>query len=183
MLKVEHLSYSYGRKKAISDISFELKEGQIVGLLGENGAGKTTLMKCIAGLYDPKTGVVSIDGKSGESIKSDIAYVSGEGNLPGKMNLSEIGRFLTDFHPSFKAKRYAELMDFFELPNMTLDKLSLGQRAKAEIAAGCSRGARYLIMDEPFLGKDVFTRREFIRVLAAGMGENEAIFISTHLID
>lgn len=185
MLQINSLCFSYsGGADALNHVHLSLPRGQIVGLLGENGAGKSTLIRCILGLLCPKSGSVTLDGASGEAIRTDMAYVSSDSTgAIGGLTPRQMGAFLAEYLPNFRTRRYEQLLEYFELPDRRISTFSTGQRTKAELAAGCCRGASYLLMDEPFLGKDVFTRRDFLRILAGNMTENETILISSHLVE
>jgi ABC-2 type transport system ATP-binding protein len=185
MLEARNIRYYYHTITGFSmhDVSFSLPRGHIVGLLGANGAGKTTLIRCLAGLLHPESGTVTLDGQSGERIRGNLAYISGEGASFGRFSPGETGEFLSDFYPRFDNKRYETLLKFFKLPEQPIRSMSTGERAKAELAAGVSLGADYILMDEPFSGKDVFTRRDFLKIMAGSLRENETILLSTHLIE
>lgn len=181
MLEVKDMRYIYRyQQEVLHGVSFTLRPGEVVGLLGENGAGKTTLIKCMLGLLRP-TGTVRLDGAPLHTQKERVAYISGEGSCIGRLTPAETGAFLAQFYPRFNMARYEKLCRFFALPDRPVKDMSKGERAKAELAAGFSRGADYILMDEPFNGKDVFTREDFLRIMA-GMLEGETILISTHLV-
>jgi len=185
MLTATNISFHYRPDGMFSlhDVSFSLPRGHIVGLLGANGAGKTTLIRCLSGLMLPQSGTVTLDGESGESIRAKLAYVSGEGASIGRFTPAQTGDFLADFYPRFDPKRYSALLKYFELPDQPVRTMSTGERAKAELAAGVSLGADYILMDEPFSGKDVFTRRDFLKIMAGSLRENETILLSTHQVE
>ena len=185
MLEARNVSYYYYRGGGFSlvDISLSLPRGHIVGLLGANGAGKTTLIRCLTGLLCPDSGTITLDGQSGERIRANLAYISGEGSSFGRFTPVETGDFLADFYPRFDHKRYAALLGYFELPAQPVRSMSTGQRAQAELAAGVSLGTDYILMDEPFTGKDVFTRRDFLKIMAGSLRDNETILLSTHLVE
>lgn len=185
MLKVCNVNYYYqnGDNFSLNDVSFSLPRGHILGLLGANGAGKTTLIRCLCGLLHPESGTVTLDGQSGEGIRSKLAYISGKGSCFGGFTPVQTGDFLAEFYPRFDTKRYNSLLEYFELPTRPVQSMSTGERAKAELAAGVSLGVDYILMDEPFTGKDVFTRRDFLRIMAGSLRENETILLSTHQID
>lgn len=182
MLCVDRLRFSFPDSgRILHGISFELGRGSIVGLLGDNGAGKTTLIRCLCGLY-PFEGSVTLDGKCGEAIKGDIAYVTGEGASVGELTPLQTGEFLAEFYPRWDAARYQKLLAYFELPEVPIRNMSKGEQAKAELAAGLCRGVAYILMDEPFSGKDVFTRRDFLGIMAGSLREDETLLLSTHLV-
>ncbi|MDL2217968.1 ABC transporter ATP-binding protein [Christensenellaceae bacterium OttesenSCG-928-M15] len=177
-----HYHAEYTAVPAIEKVSFSIPGGQIVGLFGDNGAGKTTLMRCIAGFLKPQRGEITLDGESGEGIRKKLAFVSGTGASFSSMTPMETGAFLNEFYEQFDMERYKKLIAFFELPEQPIKSMSTGQRSRAELAAGFSKGAQYLILDEPFTGKDVFTRQDFIKIMAGGLHESGSILLSTHLV-
>lgn len=183
MITLQNAAKYYGGTCAFRIPALTIEDGQIVGLLGENGAGKTSLLKVLAGVTD-HDGTVRIDGKPPRQVYDQMAFITEEGSWFGFMNAAQFGAFLQDFFPGFLAKRYDTLLDFFELPReRAIRSLSKGQQAKVEIAAGFSKGARYIFMDEPFLGKDIFTRRDFLKLMASTLHGEETILLSTHQVE
>lgn len=183
MLEVIDLTYSYpDGPYALRGVSFTIAPGEIVGLIGENGSGKTTLIKCLLGLYKPDGGTVRVDGETGERTRERLAYVSGEGASFALYTPLEAGEFLAEFYPCFELEKYHRLLRFFDLPDRPVRQMSTGQRAQAELAAGFCRGTAYILMDEPFANKDAFTRQDFLKLMAGGLGDEQAILLSTHLI-
>lgn len=176
-----------GRKKPARGLfatSLSIPDGQVVGLLGENGAGKTTLLRAAAGLIPMTGGRVLIDGQPPQKMYDSLAYITGEGSYFAAMNAEEYAEFLGRFFSKFDRARYQKLLEFFELdPRQKIAKMSTGQRAKVELAAGMAKRARYLLMDEPFLGKDLFTRRDFLKLLAGSLSGGETILLATHYIE
>ncbi len=183
MLELKNVYYSYGEGYVLNGVSAQIKRGHIVGLLGLNGTGKTTLINCIVGILKQTEGEITLDGVSGEKIRDNIAYVASNGCSVFNFTPREFGEYLADFYPRFKKKRYENLIDYFDLPDAPISTFSKGQKGKAELAAGCSKGADYIIMDEPFIDKDIFTRKDFIKVLAGSLKENETIILCTHFVE
>lgn len=185
MIEIKHVTKTYGTQSlGLCDVSAVIPDGQIVGILGENGSGKTTLLKAIMGLGEIQEGEISIDGKPPVDQYGNMAFITEEGSYFPHMTPYEYGIFLSDFFPSFQSERYRKLLKFFELEsNQKIKTFSTGQKAKLEVSAGFSKGAGYILMDEPFLGKDMFTRRDFLKLMVSSLKSNETILVSTHLID
>ena len=192
MITVNALEKLYGTKnpKGLYASSFSAEGGSIIGLLGENGAGKTTLLRCMAGLLTPSgkakaaEGAVLLDGRHPRECGADIAYITGEGSYVPMLSVEEYGEFLCDLHPKFDLSRYVRLCDFFALDyKAKIARMSTGERAKIELAAGFAKRAKYLFMDEPFLGKDVFTRLDFLKLMSGALRGDETIFLCTHYVD
>ncbi|NMA64784.1 MAG: ABC transporter ATP-binding protein, partial [Clostridiaceae bacterium] len=107
-----------------------------------------------------------------------------EGSFFPYMTAEEYGFFLTRFFDSFDLTKYHKLLNFFEIEtNAKLRTMSKGQKAKVETAAGFSKGADIILMDEPFSGKDMVTRKEFLKLINTSLRTNETILIATHLVD
>lgn len=187
MIEVKTLSKTYrkqGETVGLLDASFTVPDGQIVGILGENGAGKTTLLRTMAGLLPQKGGEALFDGKPAAAQYARISYITGEGSYYPCLTVGEYGRFLADLHPAFDLARYGEFLKFFALDERDgISRLSTGQRARVELAAGFAKRASYYLMDEPFLGKDPFTRRDFIKLMSATLHGQETILLTTHYLD
>lgn len=163
MIEVKHIWFSYEQwgEFVLKDISFSVEKGEIVGVLGANGVGKTTLLKVLAGLLPPRPREkepergVWLDGKPIRECNAEIAFISEAGTYLQDLTPREYGAFLADFYPSFDMAYYEKLLHFFGLEEKPIKKMSKGQKAKAEVAAGMAKKAHILIMDEPFIGKDV----------------------------
>lgn len=187
MIEVKNLEKTWRRGRTrvgLFSTSFTVPDGQIVGVLGDNGAGKTTLLRSLAGLLPPQGGTALFDGKPAAKQYERISYITGEGSYYPQLTVGEYGVFLEDLHPAFDPKRYRDFLAFFQLPeDVKIARLSTGQKARVELAAGFAKRADYYLMDEPFLGKDVFTRKDFIKLMSAVLHGQETILITTHYLD
>ena len=186
MIEAKNMEKTYpGVGKVLTGVTFSVPDGQILGVLGRNGVGKTTLLKRRAGIIGGG-GQILYDGKPPEKCREEIAYLSGDGTFFPEMTPLEYGEFLGGFYPRFDRERFAKLLDFFELGLASRQRagtLSKGQKTRLELAAGFSRGAKYLLLDEPFSGKDVFSRKDFLKMLTAGLRNGETLVIATHDIE
>ena len=192
MITLQNAEKLYGRTRAqrekngkgFRDASFEIPDGQVVGLLGENGAGKSTMLRAMAGLTDLTGGKILFDGMPVSKQYGQLAFITGEGSYPPAMTPKEYGGFLARFFETFSMQRYRRLIEFFDLDeNQIISKMSTGQKVKLEVAAGISKRAKYLLMDEPFLGKDMFTRRDFLKLMAGSLRGEETILLTTHHVE
>ena len=184
MLEIRNLSKKYGSRQALSDVSFALPEGQIVGLFGENGAGKTTLIKSVLGLVRFQ-GAVTLDGEpiTHRNI-ARLSFATSEHSFFPALDANGHRAFYAEHFPRFDDKRYRVLMDFFSLPeDRALGRCSTGQKNQFETVLALSQGADYILMDEPFAGNDVFNREDFYKVLLGLLTERETVLLSTHLIE
>ena len=184
MVEVKDLKFSYlVGMDILKEVSFQVETGEIVGVLGANGVGKSTLLKLLAGILTPRGGSISIEGKPVQESYGKVVYISEAGSYFKDLTPKEFGAFLLDFFPDFDVSYYEKLVAYFQLEDKPIKNMSKGQKAKAEVAAGMAKRAKYMIMDEPFIGKDMFTRQDFMQALAGSLTGEETIFITTHEID
>ncbi len=184
MIELKHVSKSYGKKEALTDVSLTIPRGEIIGLFGENGAGKTTLMKCLLGFYTYK-GDITLDGApiTHRNIEK-LSFATCEHSFFPALSPKGHREFYEMHFPAFRKKRFAALMDFFELPEKKpLRSFSVGQQNQFEVILALSQGAEYILMDEPFSGNDVFNREDFYKVLLGILEPNETVLLSTHLLE
>lgn len=164
----------------------QIRAGEVTAVLGANGSGKTTLLKMMMGLGEDSMpyGIALVDGKPVQEQYEKLAFITEEGSYFPRMTAAQYGVFLGDYFPRFNRARYEQLLDFFELKHdVRIKTMSTGQRSKLEICAGFAKGAKYILMDEPFNGKDMFTRRDFLKLMVSSLKDDEAIIITSHLID
>ena len=180
MIVCRDLVKYYHDSVGIEKLDLTIADGSVVGLFGANGAGKSTLLRLIAGLISPTSGEVTIDGRAPAKSRERIAYMTESGSWFPGLGVEEHADFLEDFYPYFDRERYFKIAEFFELPfNKKARAMSKGQRAKLETAIGFSKGAELLLLDEPFLGKDIFSRSDFLKS-AAALLDGETLIIATH---
>jgi len=158
--------------------------GEVVGVLGENGSGKTTLLKAIMGLGELTNGEILIDGKPAVEQYDRMAFVTEEGSFPPGLTPLQYAEFLAAFFPRFDIDFYMKMLQLYELPpNRKIRTFSKGQKMKLEVSAGLAKRADILLMDEPFTGSDLFSRRTSIKQLLAHLEGDETVLITTHLVD
>lgn len=185
MLEIKNAEKKYYSESVLKGLSICFQPGEIVGLIGENGAGKTTLMKCIFGFQTLDLGTILLDGeKITPNRMGELAFATSEHSFFGNFSPEEHKEFYQMQFPKFNEKRYQLLMDFFRLPsNLKVRGFSTGQKNQFEVILALSQGARYIFMDEPFAGNDIFNREDFYKVLLGLLEPTECLVISTHLID
>ena len=184
MIELNNVSKFYAGKPALDSVSLQLRQGEILALLGENGAGKTTLMKCILGFL-PYRGTITLDGAPVTPANiARISFATCEHSFFPGLSPRGHGEFYAAHFPHFSHKRFAGLMDFFSLPmNRPLRSFSTGQQNQFEVIMALCQGADYILMDEPFAGNDIFNREDFYKVLLGILEPNETVVLSTHLIE
>ena len=184
LLEVKNISKSFDNKQALSDISFNISSGKIIGLLGKNGAGKTTLIKLINDLLVPTNGEILINGnKVGVESKKIISYLPERTYLNKQMKVSEVISYFKDFYDDFDENKAKKLLKDLDLDiNESLSKMSKGMQEKVQLVLVMSRNASLYILDEPLGGVDPATRDYILDTILSNFNENASIIISTHLI-
>lgn len=184
MIEIRNISKKYGKKPALTEVSLNISQGEIIGLFGENGAGKSTLMKCILGLLR-YSGEMTLDGKpiSRENI-GRLSFATCEHSFFPSLTAADHRNFYREHFDTFRENRFQGLMEFFELPmHKPIRSFSTGQKNQFEVIMALCQGADYIFMDEPFAGNDVFNREDFYKVLLGILEPTETVFLSTHLIE
>lgn len=188
-IEVNHLSRSYGTQKAVDDISFAIRKGEIVGFLGPNGAGKSTTMKMITGYLQPDRGIASVSGidvlSDPIAAKRKIGYLPEANPLYYEMYVKEYLGFIADVHRiKNKKQRIADIIETVGLTAESRKKtgqLSKGYKQRVGLAAALLHDPEVLILDEPTTGLDpnqIIEIREVIRTL----GKNKTVLFSSHIL-
>ncbi|MFD0714220.1 ATP-binding cassette domain-containing protein [Paenibacillus sp. GCM10027626] len=186
MIELQYVEKRYrpANRVALYIDHLTIPTGEIVGVLGSNGSGKTTLLKAIMGIGELSNGTVLIDGRAVGEQYERLAFMTEEGSYWPSMTAEEYCKFLADFFPRFNTERYERLLRFWSLPSKRkIRSFSRGEKAKLELCAGYAKCADYMLLDEPFLGKDKFARLDFLKLLVGSMEGKETILLSTHIID
>ena len=187
-LEIKNISKKYGNQEALSDISFSLNIGDIVGFLGPNGAGKTTLMKIITSTLKQDSGEVTVFGKStiSEEIetKNVIGYLAEHNPLYKEMNVIEYLQFIASL---YKIKDFNIIENIISKTGLENEKtkkieaLSKGYKQRVGIAASLIHNPKLLILDEPTTGLDPNQLVE-IRNLITEIGKDKIVLLSTHIL-
>ena len=185
ILSVRHLKKEY-EKFTLDDISFEIEDGMIMGLIGRNGAGKTTTIKSILNLIHISGGEIVYFGKDFKEneaeIKEQIGYAGGAVDYYKKKKIRDIVGVTKTFYQGWDDTLYRKYTQIFELDeDKTPAQLSEGMRVKLNLAIALSHGAKLLILDEPTSGLDPVSRDELLEIFQYLAGEGVAILFSTHI--
>ncbi|MGN1306965.1 MAG: ABC transporter ATP-binding protein [Faecousia sp.] len=194
IIEIEHLSKSFGEVKAVQDLSFRVKEGELFAFLGINGAGKSTTISIMCGQLAKDTGSVIIDGADLDGnlnrIKRSLGVVFQSSVLDTaltvRQNLESRAALYGISGKAFKKRltELAELLDFSDLLGRTVGKLSGGQRRRIDIARALLHEPKILILDEPTTGLDPQTRRLLWNVITQLRKEKQmTVFLTTHYME
>ncbi|OBZ14319.1 multidrug ABC transporter ATP-binding protein [Bacillus sp. FJAT-27264] len=184
ILQVQQVSKKYWSKQAVRDISFTLRPGKIIGLLGSNGSGKTTIMKMIAGLAQPTSGKIAVYGNPvGVESKSLISFMPDQPLTESWMSVGDALRFYSDFFPDFDQEKAERMLDFMKLSlGDKVRSLSKGMSERLQLTLALSRKASLYLLDEPLGGVDPVARTRILNALVEFYEEDSSILISTHLV-
>lgn len=184
MIEVKHVKKKYKKVKALDDVSFNIEEGKITCILGVNGVGKSTILKVIAGLVKPNSGEILIDGeKFSQQTYNKLAFVTDIDIHFNHLNIKETFDLMKLFYENWDEDRAYEMLSMFSLTDdKKISELSKGNKARVKIIIGFAQRAKYILLDEPFSGIDIFKREEFINAMLTLMEDDESIVITTHEI-
>jgi ABC-2 type transport system ATP-binding protein len=190
VLDVRDLRKQFRDLTAVEDISFEVRPGEIVGLVGPNGAGKTTTLRCVAGVIPATWGTVHVDGrdlaKDPAGAKRGIAYLPDEPRLFDHLTVREHLNFFArvygvgDWRP--KAEQLLAELELTGKEGAIASELSRGMKQKLSIACGFLHDPRLLLLDEPLTGLDPLGMRRMKQALSARARAGAALVLSSHLL-
>lgn len=194
MIEIEHLNKSYGSLKAVNDLKFSVKKGELFAFLGVNGAGKSTTISMISGQLKKDSGTIKVSGidtdKESDRIKGIIGVVFQESVLDKPLSVREnlkcraslYGICGPDFDKRFE--ELEELLDFKEFADRPVGKLSGGQRRRIDIARALIHNPKLLILDEPTTGLDPQTRKMLWGIIERLRAEKHiTVFLTTHYME
>ena len=186
MINVSNLSFAYGSKSVLKNISLELKGGNIYGLLGENGVGKTTLLTLLCGLKKPQQGTIDTDGRNPwdrqPSLLAEQFYLPDEVS-PVHSKAEVFGHESGKLWPAYDQAKYLQILSEFEVdPSQRMDTMSSGQLKKTWIAFALACNARHYFMDEPTNGLDIPSKAQFRSAITKYTSEDSVVVISTHQV-
>lgn len=193
MLKIEHLTKTYGNKKAVADLSLEIAAGEIYGFIGHNGAGKTTTIKSCCGLLPIEQGSVTIDGNSMRedpiACKKILAYIPDNPDLYEFMRGIEYLNFIADMYGisarerEEKIHRYAEQLEMTGHLGEQILAYSHGMKQKLAVISAFIHSPKLIVMDEPFVGLDPKAAHTLKEMMRGHCRAGGAIFFSTHVLE
>lgn len=187
MIEIKNVSKNFGSTCALDQVTIQIRENCIIGLLGNNGAGKTTLLNVITNRLYPDAGVVTVDGEPVADNDHALSklFMMGEQTLyPEDMRVKKAFEASARLYPDFDLERAKELAAMFELNlRKKITSLSTGYTSIFKLIAALSVNTPYLLLDEPVLGLDARHRDMFYKLLIEKYAQsNCTIIVSTHLI-
>ena len=193
MLRIEHLTKSYGSKKAVDDLTLHIRPGEIYGFIGHNGAGKTTTIKACCGIMSFDEGEIYIDGKNAKTqpleCKRVLSYIPDNPDLYDFLSGIKYLNFVCDIFGVPQAERQERIHRYADLFELTADlaepisAYSHGMKQKLAIISALVHSPKLIIMDEPFVGLDPVASHKLKGIMREHCDAGGAIFFSTHVLE
>lgn len=185
MIEVKNCTMLYSSKKGVTDVSFNVKEGEVFGYLGPNGAGKTTTIRCMLGFMKAQEGKIIINGldswTDAAKIQSSVGYIPGEMSLFDEMTGIEFLNFLLQMRGVKDKTRLNELLVLFDLdPKGIIRKMSKGMKQKVGLIAAFMHDPQVYILDEPSSGLDPLMQQVFVNLIKEERKRGKTILMSSH---
>jgi ABC-type multidrug transport system ATPase subunit len=190
-ITISHISKSYGKIKALSDISFKVKPGELFGLIGPDGAGKTTLFRILTTLLLPDEGVATVAGydvvKEYKDIRNNVGYMPGKFSLYQDLTIEENLHFFATIFGTTVEENYELIKDIYvqiePFKHRRAGKLSGGMKQKLALSCALIHKPKVLFLDEPTTGVDPVSRKEFWEMLKRLQQTGITILVSTPYMD
>lgn len=193
MLKIEHLTKTYGGKPAVQDLCLHIRPGELCAFIGHNGAGKTTTLKCCCGIQQFDAGEIYVDGISVRDdpleCKRRLAYLPDDPQLYDYMTGIQYLDFIADIFGVSAAQRAQRIRQYGDAFGLTQDlaqsigAYSHGMKQKLAIIAALLHEPKLILMDEPFVGLDPLASHQLKTQMKAFCAQGGAIFFSTHVLE
>ncbi len=192
MIRVTELSKSFGEIKAVDKISFEVKEGEVLGFLGPNGAGKSTTMKMITSFISPSGGDATVFGKSiiknPIEVRKKIGYMPENAPLYDDMTVDEFLHYTAQLRNIEKkdqteaVEKVIKMCALMEVQFQTIETLSKGYKRRTSMAQALIHDPQVLILDEPTDGLDPNQKHD-VRTLIKSLAKDKCVILSTHILE
>ena len=185
MLELKHVSKSFGKCKALDNLTMTIPQGSVYGLVGPNGAGKTTAIRHITGVYRPDEGEITMEGLpiyENPQVKQAIGYIPDEIFYFASSSLEDMAKFYRGLYPRFDMPLFQRLSEVFQLPmSSPIRRFSKGMQKQAAFQLTLSIRPDVLVLDEPVDGLDPVMRRQVMSLILAEVAErNTTVLISSH---
>ncbi len=186
-IRADKISKAFDEKKVLDNISFDLEEGMITGLVGRNGSGKTTLLKCLCGIYDMDEGSFNLDGKDireNPTLTKNIAFLPDSFDYFNYYKVKHIPGFFRVIYEDFDEAFFLEEIKKQKIdPDKNVRNFSKGQKNILGLITILASRAKILLIDEILDGMDVLNKKEILSYLIDAKDSGKAVFASSHELD
>lgn len=192
ILRAENITKKYRKRTVVKEVSFDVRQGEIVGLLGPNGAGKTTSFYMIVGLIQPLKGKIFMDNEDITNLpvykraKKGIGYLAQEASVFRKLSIEDNLKAvleMTDYSKEYQKQKVESLLNEFGLQHIRKSKgiqLSGGERRRTEIARALAIDPKFILLDEPFAGVDPIAVEDIQQIVVTLKEKNIGVLITDH---
>lgn len=192
ILRAENITKKYRKRTVVKEVSFDVRQGEIVGLLGPNGAGKTTSFYMIVGLIQPLKGKIFMDNENITNLpvykraKKGIGYLAQEASVFRKLSIEDNLKAvleMTDYSNEYQKQKVESLLNEFGLQHIRKSKgiqLSGGERRRTEIARALAIDPKFILLDEPFAGVDPIAVEDIQQIVVTLKEKNIGVLITDH---
>ena len=187
IIEVEKLTKSYGSKRGILDVSFDVGEGEVFGFLGPNGAGKTTTIRVLMALLRADSGSARIAGldcwKDSVAIKKQVGYIPGEPSLDPNLTGGQVLEYFANLRGGVDRAYQKKLIQRFDLDtSRKFRQYSTGNKRKVVLIQAFQHKPKVLVLDEPTSGLDPLNQQEFDSMVKEARDEGRTVFLSSHVL-
>ena len=187
VIEIKNLTKNYGKNRGVSDVNFEVKEGDIFGFLGPNGAGKSTTIRSMLGFIQYESGDIKILSKDAkkqrEEMLKEIGYMPSEAMFYPHMKVKEVIKMAADLRKMDCSEEAKKLCERLQVDvNKKISELSLGNRKKVSIVCAMQHKPKLFIFDEPTSGLDPLMQTEFFELIKEYVKEGATCMLSTHIL-
>lgn len=173
MIKINEINKQFGDIQAVNNVTLQIQEGEVFGLVGTNGAGKSTLLRMLSGILKPDTGSILIDEQpiyENEEMKKNVFHISDDAYFFANSTPEEMEHYYRMFYPGYDSKRYYEMLGKFNLKkDRKVNTFSKGMKKQLSLLLGICAGTKYLLCDETFDGLDPVMRQTVKSLFASEM--------------
>jgi ABC-2 type transport system ATP-binding protein len=187
-VQASHLRKAFGSKAVLQDLSFDVRPGEVVGVLGKNGAGKTTLLELMLGFTPPSAGSVRIFGEESQALSGDtkrrVGFVPQQDELLNPLTVADQLKLIAAFYPRWDHELISNLCrDWGVDTNARIKSMSVGERQKLSILLAFGHRPELLVLDEPVASLDPLARRQFLEQLVNLSADGKrAVIFSSHIV-
>lgn len=184
MLEFHQVTKRFGSFTALEQVTFQIPQGSVCGLVGPNGAGKSTLIRCATGAYRPSSGQVTLEGKpvwEDPAVKARMTHIPDEIFYYPSTTVKDLARLYRQTYPTFDDDLYGRLLPIFNLPQSVIRRFSKGMQKQAAFLLAMSVRPEVLILDEPVDGLDPIMRRQVWQLLLDDVAQRGlTVLVSSH---
>lgn len=186
VIEIKNLTKNYGNSRGITDVTFNVEQGEVFGFIGPNGAGKSTTIRTLLGLIHQTQGTATIFGKNctdDPTVRKELGYLPSEVFYYDNMKVIDLLKYSASFYGKDCTKRIKELSEIMDLDlKKKIEDLSFGNKKKVGIVQGLLHEPKLIILDEPTSGLDPLMQQKFFELIENENKKGATVFFSSHIL-